>query len=109
MERVAMAAKAATVITTERTTTPLHPLTVQAGRMNATSLDESQVSESQVSRHYAPQQAKERRYISQITNESVSVRHVSFHRLIGDTREHFFEFVEGQVGTARHSGELRLL
>jgi hypothetical protein len=71
MERVAMAAKAANVITTERTTTPLHPLTVQAGRMNATSLDESQVSESQVSesqvsesqvsesqvsRHYAPQQ-----------------------------------------------------
>jgi putative addiction module CopG family antidote len=50
--------------------------------------------------------AKERRYISQITNESVSVRHVSFYRLICDTREHFFEFVEGQVRTARRSGEV---
>jgi hypothetical protein len=36
MERVPVAAKAANVITIERTTTLLHPLTVQAGLMNTT-------------------------------------------------------------------------
>jgi hypothetical protein len=48
MERDAMAATAANVITIERTATLLHPLTVQAGRMNTTSPDASHIG-----RHHA--------------------------------------------------------